>query len=925
MQTCPCVRLRLWRQYGRDWHRLRNASPATLARAASTMYQHSPNANPVDLLDNKSKTGTSWDATRSDPELLTGRPPRITFYKSKNTLPTRKPWSSAGSPEDSRSSAHPTADEIAAWSLVDWRFFISGPRNGTPMDRPTHLFAGQLHFLKKEYPPNEHKEVVRRFNQWKEAVATTWCMLENKQLPCELNKEHSSILRRILEQEQVHASSDEAWLAGAEGEAHGRAERIRKLWSTLTQEEREAQWPHLLISTFRTYPELILDIFHATFETSAAPLYVIEDTLSYIVRSNESANVALKLSFDDIFSIVKLSMEKGRLNAPLHLRQHTLYALLRATKTPHDASSLFNLLQGHGQPIHANTLIQFTARLAKSPEHKAQAVDMVRLMVSEHSLDINSVKGSALCTTILSSGWGRVLGNNNITPAVGPANGAGTISAASSSEQEHSGPTPAQLFEQLLGIGLEPNLITYTAIIRELCSKGELTSAQEVLQIMLNTQTGLDAYVYSILMNGAKAAGHYPLIRQVAEAAASNRILHPYVWNDFLQAIHVMALSEARSDPAYKRPRMIPAFPLMLETYRKTFSPAPLLELLPFVSRLGNSYGNAGIGMNSSAATRRRWEFVEELGPTLSLLPQLSPADMIAPTGVTLSTMVLGYIQGLSNPYDVIEFYSHFHRLLKTGHPVAISVVEETGSMVYDIVIMALCEYDGMLRVALDVVSDMLRDASLGLDDHEPLPGQRKDRKRWNKAEPNKEQAQSQEQQSPVPAPDTTDMAHAVMPGVHSPPSVHTWSILLNGFMFHRHTMQGERILKMMAKRGIEPNEVTWNTLISGYARLQFARKTGNALLRRELAGYEPNDFTFRAFSYLGDKAIVIKYLERHREVKQNTPAPSSSGSVSATTARNRHPAIARELRSLKEDIDGIAQMMNEDEELPKQPKQKRH
>ena len=914
MQVCPCVRLRLWRQYGRDWHRLRNASPAMLARAASTVY--SPNADPFDLLDKESKLATSWDTTRSDPELLTKRPPRIIFYKSTKIIPTYRPWSLAGSSEDPGS---PTADELAAWSLVDWRFFIPAAHNGAPVDRPTQLFAGQLHFLKKEYPPDQHKEVVRRFNQWKESVASTWCMLESKQLPCEPNKEHSSILRQILEQEQMYAGSDEAWLEGEKRESQGRVERIRKLWGTLTQEERGVQWPHLLISTFRTSPELIFDIFQATFETAAAPLYVIEDTLSYIVRSNESANVALKLSFDEIFSILKLSIEKGRLSAPLHLRQHTLYAFLRACKTPHDVSSLFSLLHGHGQPIHANTLIQFTSQLARSPEHKAQAVDMVRLMVSEHGVDINSVKGSALCTTILSSGWGRVLGNNSITPVVGPANGAETISAASSSDQERPGPTPAQLFEQLLGVGLEPNIITYTAIIRELCSKGELMSAQEVLQIMLNAQTGLDAYVYSILMNGAKAAGYYPLIRQVAEAAASNKVLHPYVWNDFLQAIHLMALSEARSDPAYKRPRMIPAFPLMLETYRKTFAPAPLLELLPFVSRLGNGHGNAGIGMQSSVAMRRRWEFVEELGPTLSLLPQLSPEEMVAPTGVTLSTMILGYIQGLSNPYDVIEFYSHFHRLLKMGHPAAILIVEETGSIVYDIVIMALCEYDGMLRVALDVVSDMLRDASLGLDDHEPLPDQKRDRKRRDKAEPTQEQAQSQEEQSPVPAPDTADTENAIVPGVHSPPSVYTWSILLNGFMFHRHTMQGERILKMMAKRGIEPNEVTWNTLISGYARLQFARKTGNALLRREQAGYEPNDFTFRAFSYLGDKAAVIKYLERHREAKQNAPVPSSAGPASASSARSRHPAIARELRSLKQDIDGIAQTMSEQ---PKQQKQ---
>lgn len=88
-----------------------------------------------------------------------------------------------------------------------------------------------------------------------------------------------------------------------------------------------------------------------------------------------------------------------------------------------------------------------------------------------------------------------------------------------------------------------------------------------------------------------------------------------------------------------------------------------------------------------------------------------------------------------------------------------------------------------------------------------------------------------------------------------SPPTVQTWSILLNGFTKHGKMNAAEQVLDFMRHKGIEPNQVSWNTLINGYAGVQDADGAIGAVRRMQDQGWRVNEITRRAMGRLRSRA----------------------------------------------------------------------
>lgn len=887
MQACPCTRLRLLWQTQRNWRpprpftttpRTRNLSQA----AESVVRSDGPGLDPyVSQKNGKPKETTTSeipDAQRNEAKTA-GR--GGASWNSYDEL-----WGAAADAvagvEDGKHSLKvqqdPAIERREETQLPERVRLISRPPPVKGTKTKTHARHPKAKSRReKQWPPdlvNAHgffrrtvssEDYLRAnaaFWMWKKKLSETWQMVEASQLP--LAESESNMLRWLLEHKDGGKSVD----------------MLRQAWLKISPERRRDLWPAIMMSALRSQPGRAHDIFTGTFDAADVPYYAAQDTIHHLSRQlaeYPSADGSLHATAEELFGLVKLVLEHSPPKY-LRLRQATIFFIINGMDTAESVGKMYHLLIKYGHPLHKFTLLQMASRIAKGAASKMPSVEMLQAALSTTDLDINTPQGAALCTTILS---GEEVEAAGAQPAL----------------------TPAEMFEHLLRCGLEPNIITYTTIIRGLCLKGELEAAQQVLDLMIKNQSEPDEYVYSTMMNGAKLRGHFAMLRQVAETAAAERIRHPIVWNDFLQAIYSTAFAEARQNPALKRPRVVPSFPLMLQAYVKLFAFEPLSTVLPDVG-LGGGLASArgrttAESHGRSGAMHGRWEFAAELGPTVRELPQLGPADLMTPTASTLTTMILGYIQGVSNPYDVVAFYSHFRRLLQAGNPVVTGLVRDQGTLVHDVVVMALCEFEGMLRVALDVVGDMLRDASVSI-----------------------EQAGSQ-----------VDVQQPQEPQ-HPPPSVYTWSILLNGFMFHRQVKQGERILHMMRDRGIEPNLVTWNTLMAGYARLQNVKKTAVALQRLERAGFEPDDFTFRAFSYLGDKSSILRYMEMRRmAVAASSGSDSGSDRSEPETVGRQHdqaeeerqaqlwmssrPADAggaRELRKLEDEVKEIAKMMDREQ-----------
>ncbi|KAK7545469.1 hypothetical protein IWX49DRAFT_588622 [Phyllosticta citricarpa] len=101
-------------------------------------------------------------------------------------------------------------------------------------------------------------------------------------------------------------------------------------------------------------------------------------------------------------------------------------------------------------------------------------------------------------------------------------------------------------------------------------------------------------------------------------------------------------------------------------------------------------------------------------------------------------------------------------------------------------------------------------------------------------------------------------LVHMVDKEIHQIPmtSVHTWNILITGFMRHKHTAAVRRVLKIMDDLGEEPNEVTWNSLVQGWLRNEEVEMAIEAMKKMERNNMVVNDKSLReiAFSRQGSK-----------------------------------------------------------------------
>ncbi|KAK1771178.1 hypothetical protein QBC33DRAFT_527098 [Phialemonium atrogriseum] len=633
-----------------------------------------------------------------------------------------------------------------------------------------HRELQEVVYLTRNCDPKDRAEVKSRFKAWRRRFARCFdSMMRGKPFHAKHKLLGEEELAALLTLEDV--------------------EKMREAWQREPLERRQALWPDVMLSALRIKPSEAHLVLQATFEESVTSTYAVKDVLRYLVRRSMFFDVEDRRHADKTFLDLILFLLKNSSNRYLQLPQWVLYSLTKGLQVD-ELARLYGELVRYEHLLHTNTLLHFAGRLAKDVNHKSASVQILESLLQSGTLDINTPRGAALCTSVLSMNKDDM--------------------------ENHMPATPAELFERLLDLGLSPNLVTYTVIIRNLCLNTELDTAWQVFDTMVEHGIEPDPHLYSILLNGAKLCQDFKSIDRIVQAAHSDNVRDPIVWNDLLHALFLPWLVEARRR-RIRPPRVLPGFRPMLKAYAKFFKLDPLRRL---------TFSDIERYLEDDLIPSGQWNAESKVLPLVSNLPALEPQDLIDPGSDTLGIMLIGYVRSFSKAYNIIAFYSQFRSLLQNGDPAAVRLVEERGTLVYDIVIKAVLEWDGLLHIALEVVSDMLKGAELASIDPSSLPADAR----------------------PLPR--------------HPAPSVHTWSILLNGFMFHRKTGEAERILHMMREYGVEPSIVTWNTLLAGYTRDQQVEKTVKTFQRIEAAGLEADDFTFKAFAYLRDKDKALHRME---------------------------------------------------------------
>ncbi|KAK3985012.1 hypothetical protein QBC44DRAFT_300064 [Cladorrhinum sp. PSN332] len=581
---------------------------------------------------------------------------------------------------------------------------------------------------------------------------------------------------------------------------------IRKAWFRWRADKRRDRWPTFIARVMKHHPKRTIDALEATFEEGVTPYYAVADVVGFIVRwaipgvsglwktdpRIKRWGLERKLARAALPHLLLYILENSTPGSQ-RLRQWTLYRIVNLADAD-TAGRLSEALRQYGHPLHPYTRFQIATRLAKDVRLKYMALEHLEEMVALDQTDANSKFCQSLATSIM------------LFP--NPDNGNHLMSQMR-----------AEISERILKLGLTPNLYHYTIMIRGLCENNDFETAWKIYEMLLDHRHAPDKYLYSTLLNGAKLTGKLGLVDRVLASLPPVFLQSRIIRNDLLSSILTAAIVEARSK-GIKPPRIIPAFPPMVAFYARFYKLEKLQRIIPV-----NLQEVLAASERFLEIRRAQWRFMREW--ETMIMPRLPlKADRLAdPTPDVLAIMVLGFLKSNETKYQIISFYSHFQNLLAKGDIVACELCRYNGSAIHDFVLKAALEWEGMLRVSLDILSDMLR----GKESRDRFSQEMKGGKAYN---------------------------------LNPAPSVYSWSIILNGAMYHRQLEQGVRIMKLMREHGVEPNEVTWNSLIRGFARLQRTAATVTAMKRMEEDGYRADDFTMRAFGSLVDKEGALRMME---------------------------------------------------------------
>ncbi|KAI0538172.1 hypothetical protein GGR58DRAFT_314536 [Xylaria digitata] len=383
---------------------------------------------------------------------------------------------------------------------------------------------------------------------------------------------------------------------------------------------------------------------------------------------------------------------------------------------------------------------------------------------------------------------------------------------------------PDLLFEFLIKRGFNPNLLGLSALMRNFCIRGHLDTAWKIFDLMLQYGLEPDHYVYSILLNGSKNNLDSASFEQIFSIITRGDAWSPVLLNDFLGLL----FRESESQPERRRrqrKKVSNAWRPMLELYAKFYDLAPLQKFVFF--SLENLLERRGVQPNHSTPSARLAEYL------------MSQPDhrLMQPDTITLSLMIGAHMRSLATPKYAIRYYISFFNLVNQKDPTALSLLANHGSLMLGIFLRTLLQFRETIGFAI-----------------------RQLQKRINAAE--------------------KEMAQHGCNRHHPPPSVHTWTIVLNGLKNHNDTRGVIGILDMMTNiGGLQPTLPTWNALIQAFARTNNVSGVVKAIRSLEKAGLKPDARTIKAFSMLPRnlKERAIVQLEEARKATKtfsNTEAP---------------------------------------------------
>ncbi|KAI1738930.1 hypothetical protein F4680DRAFT_423382 [Xylaria scruposa] len=377
---------------------------------------------------------------------------------------------------------------------------------------------------------------------------------------------------------------------------------------------------------------------------------------------------------------------------------------------------------------------------------------------------------------------------------------------------------PDALFEFLIEHGLRPNLLELSALMRNFCIRGHIDTAWKIFELLLQHDLEPDHQVYSILLNASKQNHDTASLQQIFNIITSRNAWSTILLNDFLDLLYRENESQLERRRR-QRKKGNNAWRPMLRLYAKFFDLAPLQKFTLFP--LENMLGAWGAQLKHHTTSTR-------LAESLMLQPD---NRLMQPDSTTLCLMLSAHMRSIMTPKYAIRYYNHFFRLVNRKDPAALKLLADQGTLMVDILLRTLMQFPSTISFAIRRLRKMI---------------------------------------------DVAQQEKAKY-GRHlyrHPPSIHTWTIMLNGLKNHNDMHGVIALLDMMTNIGrIRPTLPTWNAVIQGFARTRNVSGAVKAIWSLEKAGLHPNDRTVKALRMFPRPLMeqVIARLEQMRKFPETT------------------------------------------------------
>ena len=611
-----------------------------------------------------------------------------------------------------------------------------------------------------------------------------------------------------LHKNQERAVKEFHDILGTESEEH-----LKEHWDGILETIRSDTWPNLVLDTIRNQPQHVRKLLAVT-KSDRLIGKCLEDLIELFFSPDLEIASALDatqsltdldmmwtdiegvndVTLKDIYAVVFELLHSQSLS-PIRLTQRSIYMML-SYLTDAQLVTFYKGLTDINQYLSFQTLMHFGSRLAKQDESGIEvAVDILKTF-KQRGFDFDQPSVMSLCTSIL-HGFHQLTDSNVV----------------------------GSKFQELLGIGMKVNVITYNVLLHSATEHGDFETAWKIHDMMIDANAMPDAYTYSILLNDAKwrqdAATLTKTINLIEENGFDG---DPYIVTDMLHYSLLLAIRrhETTASKGCRRP------------------------LHDFEATIDHGDGNKSFATEMLEKYARYFtlDFVLKLGPGwASQLSDYQDANepLLQPSLPTLHVMISGLLYG-SSALQTKAIYHNFIRLLKSRDKHAMKLAQS--DHIWATFLKSLGRHRENLVECSQLVKRMV---SLRAE----LLAERKVR--------DKEARMAGK-----------IIQHATVDPIPEP-NVYIWSILVDALSKNGQMRAAEKILTTMKSRGIEPNEVTWTALAWGYSNSQEAGNVADTIDRMEKSGIEVVAGAQSAMLKIKDRQGLRRALDRLKRLQNSS------------------------------------------------------